>query len=439
VNTSQTFETNNRTAPSALGLTESAEERRSTMQRSAPTILGSGLNWLGPVVLIIDSAYPRPDRDSGSLDAINFIEMFQSFEYQVVFIAAGEFSLDTPARNAIEALGVYCVSTPEYASVEDFLRAAASELDICFLSRVDSGGHYVEMVKRLCWGAKIIFNTVDLHHVREEREARLKQDRRALNVAHGTRERELAIARLADATIVVSREEESLLHKAIPGFTVCHIPLARDCPGRVNGYAERQGIGFIGGFGHPPNIDAVHYFLDTIWPGVRARLPGVEFRVMGSDMPDEIRNRTAPGFVAVGYVPDLTEQMERIRVMVAPLRFGAGVKGKVASSLAHGVPCVATPIAAEGMGLADGRTILVADTPEAFCESIVTAYTDEQVWTELSDGGTEFIAENYSFTNGRRLLGEMLWGLKLPMPDEWHAQQVRAVYAHNATNEVRNQ
>ncbi len=208
------------------------------------------------------------------MDAVNFIRMFQSLGYQVLFISDAEFALDIPARAAIEAMGVHCISSPDYASVDDFLQAAAPLIDVCFLSRVYCGGRYAETVKRLCTHAKIVFNTVDLHHVREEREARLRQDRRALNIAMDVREREFAVSRLADATIVVSQTEAALLNDAIPGTSVSVIPLARDCPGRKNAFAQRHGIGFIGGFNHTPNVDAVHYFLDTIWPAVRARPAG---------------------------------------------------------------------------------------------------------------------------------------------------------------------
>jgi glycosyltransferase involved in cell wall biosynthesis len=385
------------------------------------------LTSAAPAVLIIDSVYPRPDNDSGSIDAVNFIRMFQSLGYSVIFIADAEFSADSSARNAIQALGVYCVSPPDYNSVEDFLRAAASVIDVCFLSRVYSGGRYAEAVKRLCDHAKIIFNTVDLHHLREEREARLTQDRRALNVAYGTREREFAIARLVDVTLVVSDKEAALLEEALPGVQVSTVPLVRECVGCVNDFNTRHGIGFIGGFLHRPNIDAVHYFLNEIWPIVRARLPDVKFYVMGADMPEEIRNRTDPGFVAIGYVRDLARQLEAIRVMVAPLRFGSGAKGKVVSSLAHGVPCVATSIAAEGMGLVDGATISVADTSEMFAHNIIALYTDEETWRARSQSGTEFVASNYSFAKCVRLFEQMLLQIAAPLPNGQRDDAAKAI------------
>ncbi len=390
--------------------------RRADVARRPP--LKGELDWLAPVVLMIDSVYPRPDQDSGSVDAVNFIEIFQTMGYQVAFIGTAEFAVEkSPARDALTTMGVYCVSQADYESVEAFLSAASAALDVCFLSRVDSGGCYIEAVKRLCPDAKIIFNTVDLHHVREMRQAVIEKDRRASNIAGRTREREIAVARLADATIVVSEQEAQLLSETIPGTPVYTIPLIRKSPGRRNGFAPRHGVGFVGGFKHTPNVDAIHHFLDTIWPDVRKRLPDVPFYIMGANMPDEIRDRSDPGVIALGHVPDLAARLEELRVTVAPLRYGAGLKGKVASSLGHGVPCVVTSIAAEGFGAAAQGAIAVADTPEAFCQQVVELHTNEERWTELSDAGLALMASRHSFANGRRILGELLTAVNASASD----------------------
>jgi hypothetical protein len=378
------------------------------------TGLKGELDWLAPVVLIIDSIYPRPDRDAGSVEAMNFIDMFHTLGYQVAFVADAEFSADNPARRALTTMGVYCVSQSDYESVEAFLTAASATLDVCVLSRVHSGGRYMEAVKRLCPDTKIVFNTVDLHHIREEREALLKKDRRALNLAWRTRERELAIARLADATIVVSESEAVLLSETIPGTPVYTIPLVYKSPSRTNGFASRHGIGFIGNFIHSPNVDAVDYFLDTIWPEVRSRLPGVPFYIIGPGIPDEIWRRTEPGVIVIDHDPDLAARLEELRVTVAPLRYGAGAKGKIISSLAQGVPCVATSIAAEGMGMVAGEAITVGDTPEEFCRHVVTLHTDSEAWTKLSERGLAFTASRHSFANARRVLAQLLSTINAP-------------------------
>jgi glycosyltransferase involved in cell wall biosynthesis/cephalosporin hydroxylase len=377
------------------------------------------INWLRPVVMIIDSVYPRPDRDSGSVDAINFVRIFQDLGYQVVFAPTVDFSAPSPYRDRLESMGVIAVRPPRYPSIEAFLHAAGTNIDVCFLSRADCGGQYTEQVRRRCPHAKVIFNTVDLQHLREEREARLRGDRRALNLAQRTREREIVITRLADATIVVSQYEEELLNKIVPGAAVHTVPLIREAPGHNgNGFAQRRGIGFIGGYSHLPNIDAVHHFLDKIWPSIYAQMPDVQFLVIGANLPADIANRRDSGFVPVGHVEDLTKQLGRMRLTVAPLRFGAGAKGKVASSLAHGVPCVASPIAVEGMGLSDEETIVVADTPESFVEKVVRLYTDEHRWTELSERGFALMSQHHSLAAGRYRLENILSEIGAPLPSK---------------------
>jgi hypothetical protein len=271
--------------------------------------------------------------------------MFQALGYQVAFIATTEFSAANAARTELSAMGVYCVTADEYESVESFLQASGAAVDVCLLSRSHCGGHYIEEARRRCSGAKVIFNTVDLHYLREEREALLRGDRRALNIAWKTREREYAVARQSDATTVVSEQEAILLGEAIPGTCVEVISLVQTSPGRKRPFSHRSGIGFIGGFKHQPNVDAVQFFLDEIWPDLRTRLPEVIFYIIGPHLPESLRDASDPRVIGVGHVPDLGTRLEELRVTVAPLRFGAGAKGKIVSSLGHGVPCVATSIA----------------------------------------------------------------------------------------------
>ncbi|WP_435655327.1 glycosyltransferase [Brucella pituitosa] len=381
----------------------------------------AGGDWSKPVVLIIDSIFPRPDKDSGSIDALNFVKSFQRIGYQVIFLASNAPE-DAHYKTSLEKMGVICVSQNEHQPIDAFFRRISHIVDLCFLSRVDVGGAYIETLKRTFDHAKIIFNTVDLHHIREERQARLAGDRVGINRALATREREYAVIALADASIVVSEEEQKILAYERPGALVEMIPLARDCPGRINPYLHRAGIGFVGSFQHAPNLDAVKYFLDFIWPLVRSGLPDVDFYVIGASMPDELRERTDSGLVCVGYVDDLTEQLERLRLTVAPLRFGAGVKGKVASSLAHGVPCVATELAAEGMGLNNGETIAVGKTPEEFAQLIVDLYKDQQKWTRASDAGIAHISTNYSFDRCHNLLVKLLAEIGAPVTEDFSSK-----------------
>jgi glycosyltransferase involved in cell wall biosynthesis len=164
------------------------------------------------------------------------------------------------------------------------------------------------------------------------------------------------------------------------------MPLARRIHAPVRVFSERAGIGFIGGFAHAPNLDAVRHFLQDIWPIVQAALPGCMFSIVGPDAPADLGAGDANVRV-LGYLNDIGPWFESVRLTVAPLRFGAGAKGKVASSLAHGVPSIVTSVASEGMSLTDQDGVLVRDTPSAFAEALVAVYSDEGRWQALSSAG----------------------------------------------------
>ncbi|MCW2284515.1 glycosyltransferase involved in cell wall biosynthesis/predicted nucleic acid-binding Zn-ribbon protein [Rhodoblastus acidophilus] len=367
----------------------------------------------GPIVVMIDAMFPRPDQDSGSLDQISFVRIFQSLGYEVHFISVVEFANLAPSnytyvRN-LNKLGVKCIRSNEFDFIEDYLFLYNERIRLVFASRVDFGGAQMDAARRLCPNAQLVFNTVDLHFIREERQALINDDPGLLERARGTRERELALAARADAVVVVSEVEKDLLAEIAPTAHVVVIPLIRDFSGgEIPPFEQRRDVAFVGGFSHLPNVDAVNNFLETIWPRVTALRPGVRFRVIGSNMPDEMKARDIPGVDFVGYVADLERELSQIRLTVAPLRYGAGAKGKVVSSLGHGVPCVVSTIAAEGMGLTDGREVLVSDLSESFADRIVELYDDPVLWRGLSDKGRAFIADAYSLDSGRRIVEDMM-------------------------------
>jgi glycosyltransferase involved in cell wall biosynthesis len=366
-----------------------------------------------PLALIVDMAFPAPDRDSGSIDAVNLVNALHRIGYQIIFAA---FDGDASCRAALENSGVVCV---DVSGRQDRLFAALKpHLHLAILSRVHSGGVFMESIRRACPSAKVIFNTVDLHHLREERTAGLANDRRGLALAARTKARELALVRLADATIVVSYEEHRLLNGLLPGCAVFTLPLARAVAPDVNGFDGRKNVAFIGGYLHPANVDGLRYFLDDIWPLVRKRIPEAEFIAMGPSMPEELAKRQDKGFVVRGYVEDLASELSAIRVMVAPLRAGAGAKGKVASALAHGVPCVVSPIAAEGMNVHDRQTVLVAHSPSEFAERIEELYRDAELWRSISQAGLRLMSGPHSIEANDIRIANILASIGAPVPNK---------------------
>lgn len=364
-------------------------------------------------VLVIDVKWPEPDRDSGSIDAMNLVTELLRLGYETSFYAVHPPAGDR-YRAALEDLGVRCLSSASAGPVERVLQAEGECLELCVLSRVHVGGRFFEQVRRRAKGARVIFNTVDLHFVREEREAWLAHDGGKLRSAAATRERELYLVRATDATIVVSSEERRVLETVIPGAHVWELPLAREICPPATGFDARSGIGFVGGFAHAPNVDAVQFFLSEVWPIVLRAIPACEFRIAGPDFPSGMLKGAPARVRHLGPVPDLSVWFETLRLSVAPVRYGAGAKGKVASSLAHGVPCVATPIAVEGMSLPPGAGVLVETSAEGLARRIVEVYGTPGLWAELSRAGLEHARDHLSLARWRSGFHELLEALGLP-------------------------
>ena len=369
-----------------------------------------------PIVLIIDSYFPSTDRDAGSLLMHHFVRLFQDLGYHVHYVAIASDRASSRYRTALASTGATLqdASTNQMPLI-DLLENEGSRVSVALMSRVTVGGHFIEDILRNCHHARTIFETHDLHFLRAERTARLAGDRVGLFEAAALREMETYVARMSDVTLVVSTFEKALLEEVAPGARVRLFPLIHDAVGRKNGFASRAGLAFIGGYRHQPNIDALLYFLDEIWPLVRQSLPGVKFLAVGADMPEDLRRRDEEGFVAVGHVEDLAAFLDGVRLTVAPLRIGAGVKGKVISSLAHGVPCIVSPIAAEGIEALDSGTVLAAD-PRAFARAIVELHEDAAGWQAHSDAALRWVATNVSVRRARERLRDLLAELGSPLP-----------------------
>jgi glycosyltransferase involved in cell wall biosynthesis len=210
---------------------------------------------------------------------------------------------------------------------------------------------------------------------------------------------------------VVSDVERDLLATDAPGARVEVLSNLHRVSGPGLPFAQRKNIVFVGGFRHPPNIEAVQWFVSDVFPRVRARLPGVQFHCIGSHVPDAIRALgDMSGVLVHGHAPDIAPFMDGARVAVAPLRYGAGVKGKVNLSMAHGQPVVATACAVEGMHLRDGQDVLVADAADAFADAIVRLHEDEALWTRLRDAGLRNVERHFSIEAGRDVVRRVLLG-----------------------------
>ncbi|MEW6406892.1 MAG: glycosyltransferase, partial [Chloroflexota bacterium] len=222
---------------------------------------------------------------------------------------------------------------------------------------------------------------------------------------------ELDLIVQSDATIVHSIAEKQLLDEELGEQgrqKVFLFSWAIEIPGTEVPFHPREGMVFVGGYQHQPNVDAVIYFAREVFPLVRQRMRDARFFIVGSRVPQEVMALADEGIEVVGFVEDLGAFLDRCRLTVVPLRYGAGIKGKIGSCFSYGLPCVSTTIGVEGMGLADEEGVLVADTPEAFADAVVRLHNDESLWNRLSRAGLEFTKRNYSFDAGRKVFKSIL-------------------------------
>lgn len=359
-------------------------------------------------VLVIDHHWPTPDRDSGSIDIVNFVKVLAQLGFEVSLAATEELQGEAHIPAAVRELGIECVDLSLDGSMEAYLARIGAGLDLCVLCRVYCGGSYLEAVQEFCTRARIVFNSIDLNFLREERRAQLLNDTALTALLPQLRAREEHIIRQSDATILVSEAELALITETIPEAYSLQLPLARPVSAPTNSFSTRRGIGFIGGFGHQPNVDAITTFLDDIWPLVLDRMPNCEMSIVGDGLPPAVLIGR-PGTVRyLGHLPDVVPWFESLRLTVAPLRFGAGAKGKIASSLAAGVPAVVSAVAAEGMALDPSAGVLTAGSAASFAESILRLHEDSDLWTQLSAGAINYAQHTLSLGRWQTKLDDML-------------------------------
>lgn len=361
----------------------------------------------GKRVLIIDANTPTPDQDSGSLRMVNLMRVLGDLGCQVSFLPDNRLWVER-YTSEMQRLGIEALYAPYAQDPVKLLRERGREFELIVLSRHYVAASYVGLARLYAPHAKLAFDTVDLHYLREQRAAELEGNAELVRVAAATRAQELKLIRECDVTLVVSPVEQELLARDAPGARVDVLSNVHEVHGCKARFGERRDLVFVGGFQHPPNTDAVHWFVAEVLPLVLAQLPELRFHVIGSKVPDAIRALANEHVVVHGFVEDIMPYMDGCRVSVAPLRYGAGVKGKVNMAMSCGLPVVATPIAVEGMHVVPGKDVLVAADTLAFAEEVIRLYRDEALWDTLSQRGLDNVERHFSFDSARAAVQRIL-------------------------------
>jgi GT2 family glycosyltransferase/glycosyltransferase involved in cell wall biosynthesis len=350
-------------------------------------------------VLVIDHYVPHYDKDAGSRSTWMYLELFLAMGYNVKFMGANFFA-HAPYTEALQQLGVEVLVGEDMARhLERWLREHAGVIDAIYLHRPHIAEQFLDDLNRMQPRPPIIFFGHDLHYLRKQREFALSGDPAVAREAEEWKQREFAVFHAVDHVYYPSQVEvdEVLAHE--PGLSVHAIPLylLDDSTPPAYEHDGRSGMLFVGGFNHPPNADAVRWFVAEVLPLVRAECPDARLHLVGSNMPEEISAIGDEGVVVEGSVSDeaLEALYARCRLAVVPLRFGAGVKGKVLEALQHGVPLVTTSVGAEGLPEAES-VMHVADAAEAFAASIIAVERGEETALQPLQGYGDYLRKHFS-------------------------------------------
>jgi glycosyltransferase involved in cell wall biosynthesis len=347
--------------------------------------------------LVIDEAWPRIDRDAGSQAIISHMGALQRRRWHVSFTATSALGDDAIAKATLESLGITCHAAPEVGSVEELLRDAADQYQLVYLHRLSVASAYAGLVRRYQPRARLIYSVADLHHLRLARQAAVEARPELARRAAVLRRQELLAVQQADAVITHSPVEAGLLAREAPGVQVQVVPwMVRPGPS-PRPWRQRQGIVLVANFAHEPNADGLLWLAREVMPLVWSNAPEVTLTVAGTGLASGIvRTLTDRRLKLLGHVPGLRPLLASARLAVAPLRYGAGIKGKVVEAWAAGLPCAMTPIAAEGLPLDATLADTVAADAQSLAQLILALHLDPTHNAAVSRAGRATVRWHFS-------------------------------------------
>ena len=347
------------------------------------------------VMLFIDGEVPQHDIAAGYFIVFEYLKIFLDNGYKVIFWPFNRIGVQ-PYTDELQQLGIEVIHGD--ASFDDFIRTWGEYIDISIVCRPEIASRHLDPIAEHSPG-KIIYWAIDLYYLRQSRQAELTGSREEMDRALAVKAEEIANMRKADASLFFNPREVELVRREDAGINAHCVPWIQPLnvsPEARPAFAGRSGLLFLGGFRHNPNTDAVTWFHEEILPGVKKMIPDLETSIAGSHPPPEIRELDGADFHVLGFVEDLDSLMSAARVFIVPLRFGAGFKGKIAMAQSYGLPVVTTEVGAEGMGLRDGETALIADDAGEYAAQVARVYNDPGLWDIISRNSIRHVATEYS-------------------------------------------
>lgn len=380
-------------------------------------------------VLVIGDRVPTPQREGASMRMMHLLSALRSLNAEVSFAAHFPGSWlpysQTLAQDTrlLEDTGTRVLAPPAIESAEKHLTESGASYDVILLFPESIAFHYLEMARAYAPNTVIVFDAMDLAHIRLYRQAKVRGNIPNIQRAMKAKTRELWLAQHADCTLTVSEEERQILRQAHPEADVRIASYVAEPQDFYPSFAERADLIFLGSFPHRANADAVIYFVNDILPLVRRAIPEIKLTVIGSEPPPDVQTLASDTIRVSGYVPEFAPYLEQHRLFVAPIQWGAGIKTKLLESMRYGLPVVTTSIGAEGLHVQNGESALIADTPEAFAEAVKRLYRDESLWARVAQGAAAVLGAHFS----ERALQEVLSGV-FELADKKHHSVKRSSF-----------
>ncbi|GBR46070.1 glycosyltransferase [Neokomagataea tanensis NBRC 106556] len=344
------------------------------LSRHAKRLFQNATTHTAPSILIIDDQAPNPARDAGSVALLSHIRAIQALGYDCCFIAS-RLPMTEEDNLRLATLGITCLMPPIFTGPEEALKRLGEGLEAVYLHRLNNAESYSALTRAFAPTATLIWSIADLASRRLHRQSTTEARPELLRAAQRLEIRENMCAWLADATITHSDIETKILQHHVPTAHPTTIPWDVPLHRRIKTPpTNRPIIAFVAHFAHAPNLDAAKWLILDILPRLLQHIPHLRCRLIGSAMPHALHMLAQDHVDIVGHVPDIGIALQEVTLCVAPLRFGAGIKGKVLESWSFGVPIIMTPIAAEGI-VPENHAIFsraIAHTAEDFAESILT-------------------------------------------------------------------
>jgi len=353
-------------------------------------------------LLVITPETPRPDQSGGDLRLLALVSHLAAAGHRVVIypmLDLGDENAVCRYRSVLGNVGAKLMPGGWVPGLERaLLRHVYDAVLFEFFTTADLG---MELVARLQPWAKIIIDTIDIHFRRETGALALGLSDPA--TVEANKRRELDVYRRAHATVCVSAEDGRFLD-AEGGVTQPYV-ISLVVPERPRSARPRgPELLFLGGFKHSPNVDGLIWFANDVWPSIRSACPAAEITVIGSNPTRDVLDLAGvDGINVVGFVPDVGPYLDRAALMVAPLRFGSGVKTKVLEAMSAGLAVVTTGVGAQGLDVLSGEQLIVADGPGEFARETVDLLRDPERAERIGRAAQTYVAETFSpLTTGRR-------------------------------------